>query len=471
MRAMSFIHDDFLLSNQAARRLYHEFAKDEPILDYHNHLPPKDIAQDRQFKNLFEIWLEGDHYKWRAMRCNGVPEDLITGKASPRDKFMAWAKTVPHTLRNPLYHWTHIELKRYFGIDTLLNESTAAAIWEQTEAALAKPEMSAKNILRTQKVKALCTTDDPADPLPWHEQCAKDGFEIGVYPTFRPDKSYSVHQPEAWNAWCDKMSVTSGVEVSSYGQLLAALAKRHDDFHVIGGRLSDHGLNVAHANPCSDAEAERIFAKARSGTAASVQEMDQFASNIMLHVGRLNAAKGWTMQLHIGPIRNNNTRLAKQIGADVGVDSIGDWAQAEPLSKFMDTLDIENALPKTVLYNVNPGLNYVFATMIGNFMDGTIPGKIQFGSGWWFLDQKEAMEWQMNALSNLGLLSRFIGMLTDSRSFMSFPRHEYFRRTLCNLLGKDIESGEVPADYDMVGTMVRNICFANAKAYLGLKTA
>ncbi len=468
---MSFIHDDFLLSTDAAKKLYHDFAKDEPILDYHNHLPPKDIAQDRQFKNLFEIWLEGDHYKWRAMRCNGVPEELITGKASPRDKFMAWAKTVPHTLRNPLYHWTHIELNRYFGIDALLDEHNAAAIWDQTETALAKPEMSARNILRSQKVRALCTTDDPADPLPWHEQCAADGFEIGVYPTFRPDKSYGVHQPEAWNAWCDKLSETSGVDVTSYGQLLAALAKRHDDFHAIGGRLSDHGLNVAYANPCSDAEAERIFAKARAGTAATAEEQDQFASNIMLHVGRLNAAKGWTMQLHIGALRNNNTRLAKQVGADVGVDSIGDWNHAEPLSRFLDSLDSENALPKTVLYNVNPGLNYVLGTMIGNFMDGATPGKIQFGSGWWFLDQKEGMEMQINALSNLGLLSRFIGMLTDSRSFMSFPRHEYFRRTLCNLIGKDIESGEVPADYGLVGGMVKNICYANAHAYLGLKTA
>ena len=468
---MAFIHDDFLLSSPASRRLYHDFAKDEPILDYHNHLPPKDIAQDRQFANLFEIWLEGDHYKWRAMRCNGVAESLITGSASPKDKFLAWAKTVPHTLRNPLYHWTHIELKRYFGIDELLSEKTAEAIWEQTEAALARPEMSARNILRTQKVKALCTTDDPADDLNWHRQCAADGFEIGVYPTFRPDKSYAVHQPESWNAWCDKLSGISGIEVGSYANLLEALAKRHSDFHAIGGRLSDHGLNVAHANPVSDAEAERIFAKARSGKAATAEEQDQFASNIMLHVGRLNAAKQWTMQLHIGPIRNNNTRLARQVGADVGVDSIGDWPQAEPLSKFLDALDTENALPKTVLYNVNPGLNYVFATMIGNFMDGVTPGKIQFGSGWWFLDQKEAMEWQINALSNLGLLSRFIGMLTDSRSFMSFPRHEYFRRTLCNLVGRDIEGGEIPADWDLVGGMIKNICYANAHAYLGLKTA
>ncbi|MDB6118550.1 MAG: D-glucuronate isomerase [Verrucomicrobiaceae bacterium] len=465
----AFIHDDFLLSSKAARRLYHDFAKDEPLLDYHNHLPPKDIAQNRQFKNIFEIWLEGDHYKWRAMRANGIDESLITGNAAPRDKFLAWAKTVPQTLRNPLYHWTHIELKRYFGIDELLNEKSAPAIWEQTEAMLAKPEMTTRGILKTQKVKALCTTDDPADDLAWHSQCAADEFEVGVYPTYRADKALVVHQPEIFNSWCDKLSAISGVEVKSYASLLDAMKKRHDLFHSVGGRLSDCGLNACHAAFISDAEAERIFANARAGKAATAQEQDQFASMILLHIGRMNAEKGWTMQMHLGAIRNNNSRLARQIGADVGCDSIGDWPQAEPLSKFLDRLDTENALPRTVIYNVNPTANYVFGTMAGNFADGSIAGKVQFGSGWWFLDQKEGMEWQINALSNLGLLSRFIGMLTDSRSFMSFPRHEYFRRTLCNLIGKDIESGDVPADFDLVGGMVRNICYANAKAFLGLK--
>lgn len=468
---MSFIHDDFLLSSRTASRLYHTFAKNEPILDYHNHLPPKDIAQNRQFGNLHEIWLEGDHYKWRAMRCNGVPEEFITGKAAPRDKFMAWARTVPHTLRNPLYHWTHLELKRYFGIDTLLDEKTAPAIWDQTEAMLARPEMSARGILRAQKVKALCTTDDPTDDLSWHRQCAADGFEVGVYPTFRPDKALAVHQPEAWNAWCDKLGAASGIEVRSHASLLDALKQRHDFFHSVGGRLSDHGLNHCHANFISESEAGRIFQKTRGGVAASAQEQDQFASNLMLHIGRLNAAKGWTMQLHLGPVRNNNSRLAREIGADVGCDSIGDYLQAETLSRFLDRLDTENALPKTVLYNVNPAHNYVFGTMAGNFADGTTPGKVQFGSGWWFVDQKEGMEWQINALSNLGLLSRFIGMLTDSRSFMSFPRHEYFRRTLCNLLGSDIENGLVPDDDTLVGSMVKNICYANVKAYLGLKAS
>jgi len=470
---MSFIHDDFLLATKTARRLYHTFAKDEPILDYHNHLPPKDIAEDRQFKNLHEIWLEGDHYKWRAMRCNGVPEDLITGSASPRDKFMAWAKTVPHTLRNPLYHWTHIELKRYFGIDELLSEKTAAAIWERTEATLAKPEMSTRNILRAQKVRALCTTDDPSDDLAWHQKCAADGFEIGVYPTFRPDKALAIQNAEAWNAWCDKLAAVTNTDINNFGALLKALEKSHGYFHSLGCRLSDHGLNRCYANFSNEATASRIFDRCRSHRTRRLypEDIETFATHIMMHVGRLNAQKNWTMQLHLGPVRNNNSRLAKKVGADVGCDSIGDYPQAESLSRFLDSLDTENSLPKTVLYNVNPADNYVFGTMAGNFADGTTPGKVQFGSGWWFVDQKEGMEWQINALSNLGLLSRFIGMLTDSRSFMSFPRHEYFRRTLCNLLGTDIENGLIPDDDQLTGSMVKNICYANAKAYLGLQVS
>lgn len=467
---MSFIHDDFLLQTSAAQKLYHTFAKDEPIIDYHNHLPPKDIAEDRQFKNIHEIWLEGDHYKWRAMRCNGIPERLITGDASPRDKFLAWAATVPQTLRNPLYHWTHIELKRYFEIDTLLNEQTAPKIWEQTEAALAKPDMSVRNILRAQKVRALCTTDDPVDDLSWHQKCATDGFEIGVYPTFRPDKAFAISDSIAWNAWCDKLGAAANIDISSFDKLLKALEKRHDFFHSIGCRLSDHGLVHAFSHFDNGKSTQRIFNRYRGSTVRKIyqEDIETLATEVMMHVGRLNAKKGWTMQLHLGAVRNNNTRLAREIGADVGCDSIGDYSQAENLSRFLDALDNENALPKTVLYNVNPADNYVFGTMAGNFADGTTPGKVQFGSGWWFVDQKEGMEWQINALSNLGLLSRFIGMLTDSRSFMSFPRHEYFRRTLCNLLGKDIEAGLLPNDDILVGGMVKNICYANAKAYLGL---
>jgi len=470
---MSFIHDDFLLSTKTARRLYHTFAKDEPILDYHNHLPPKDIAEDRQFRNLHEIWLEGDHYKWRAMRCNGIPEEFITGSASPKEKFMAWAKTVPHTLRNPLYHWTHIELKRYFGIDELLSEKTAESIWEQTTAALAKPEMSTRGILRSQKVKALCTTDDPTDDLAWHKKCAADGFEIGVYPTFRPDKALNMQNAEAWNEWCDKLEATTNTDINNFGALLKAIEKSHDYFHSIGCRLSDHGLNRCYAAFSSEATASRIFERCRGHRTKRLypEDLESFGTHIMMHVGRLNAQKNWTMQLHLGPVRNNNSRLAKKVGADVGCDSIGDWPQAESLSRFLDALDSENALPKTVLYNVNPADNYVFGTMAGNFADGTTPGKVQFGSGWWFVDQKEGMEWQINALSNLGLLSRFIGMLTDSRSFMSFPRHEYFRRTLCNLLGNDIEAGLIPDDDELTGSMLKNICYANAKAYLGLQVS
>lgn len=467
---MAFITDDFLLSTTAARRLYHSFAKDEPIIDYHNHLPPKDIAEDRQFKNIHEIWLEGDHYKWRAMRCNGIPERLITGNATARDKFLAWAATVPQTLRNPLYHWTHIELKRYFGIDTLLNEKTAPEIWEQTEAALAKPEMSVRNILRTQKVRALCTTDDPTDDLSWHQKCAADGFEIGVYPTFRPDKAFAISDSNTWNAWCDKLGAVTNMDINSFDKLLTALEKRHDFFHSVGCRLSDHGLTHAFANFDSSKSTQRIFDRYRGSNVRKIyqEDIETLTTHVMMHVGRLNAKKGWTMQLHLGAVRNNNTRLAREIGADVGCDSIGDYSQAENLSRFLDGLDNENALPKTVLYNVNPADNYVFGTMAGNFADGTTPGKVQFGSGWWFVDQKEGMEWQINALSNLGLLSRFIGMLTDSRSFMSFPRHEYFRRTLCNLLGNDVEAGLLPNDDALVGGMVKNICYSNAKSYLDL---
>jgi len=463
-----FIHEDFLLGTQAARRLYHEYAENEPIIDYHCHLPPKDVAENRRFDNLFGIWLEGDHYKWRAMRTNGVPERFCTGDASPREKFMAWARTVPHTLRNPLYHWTHLELKRYFGIETLLNEETAPAIWDQANEQLATPDRSAHGILKKFRVKLVGTTDDPADDLVHHQAIAKSGIDTRVIPTFRPDKALNVHLPEAWNAWVNALAKTADVSISRLSDLLGALKKRHDFFAEMGGRASDHGLERCSADFPSEAQAEAIFDKARAGQAATVDEREKFASHVMLHVGRWNAEKKWAMQLHLGARRNNNTRLFKALGPDTGFDSIGDYPQVDNLAGFLDRLDQENALPKTILYNLNPADNYAFATMIGNFQDGSVPGKIQFGSGWWFLDQKEAMEWQLNALSNLGLLSRFIGMLTDSRSFMSYPRHEYFRRVLCNLLGRDIEAGELPNDFNLVGGMVRNICYANAREYLGI---
>jgi len=465
--SVPFIHEDFLLETSASCRLFHDYAADEPILDYHCHLLPKDVAENRQFSNLFEIWLEGDHYKWRAMRAAGVDEQLCTGDADPYDKFLAWAKTVPQTLCNPLYHWTHLELKRYFGIDVLLNEQTAATVWAEANEQLASAELSAHGILKRFKVNVVGTTDDPTDDLTHHQAIAQSGLSTRVVPTFRPDKALNVHQPQAWNDWVNALEKATGDPISKLDDFLNALRKRHDFFHELGGRLSDHGLEKCYANFPSDSEAAAIFDQARSGTAATREEMNQFASYMMLAVGRWNAEKGWTMQLHLGARRNNNTRLFKSIGPDSGFDSIADTPQIAPLGQFLDRLDQENALPKTIVYNLNPADNYAFATMMGNFQDGSIPGKMQFGSGWWFLDQKEAMQWQIRALANLGLLSRFVGMLTDSRSFMSYPRHEYFRRVLCNLLGRDMQNGELPNDFTLVGGMVRSICYSNAKQFMG----
>jgi len=465
---MFFINDDFLLTTQAAKRLYHEYAEDQPILDYHSHLSPRDIAEDRQFANLFEIWLEGDHYKWRAMRANGVREAYCTGGASPFDKFMAWARTAPFTLRNPLYHWTHLELKRYFGIDSLLDEATAPSVWEKANALLATDDLRAQGILDKFRVRAVCTTDDPADDLVYHRRMASLALETRMYPTFRPDRALNVQLPGVFNAWVDRLAAASDVHIAVYADFQHALHRRHDFFHSVGCRLSDHGLNFCYADPCPEQEAAAIFDKARAGHAVTSGEQVRFASGLMLFFGRLDAEKGWTKQLHLAARRNSSSRAFEALGPDTGFDSIGDWPQADPLGRYLDLLDRENALPRTIVYNLNPADNYAIAAMVGNFQDGSIPGKIQFGSGWWYLDQKEGMEWQINALSNVGLLSRFVGMLTDSRSFMSFPRHEYFRRVLCNLIGKDVENGGLPNDYDLVGGMVRNICFKNAKDYLGL---
>jgi glucuronate isomerase len=465
---MPFIHEDFLLPAGAARRLYHDFAAPEPILDYHSHLPAKDIADNRQFANLFEAWLEGDHYKWRAMRANGVAERFCTGDAEPFEKFLEFARTVPRTLRNPLYHWTHLELKRYFGIDELLDESTAASIWARANEQLATEDLRVHGILKRFRVKAVCTTDDPADPLDHHRRIAALGIETKVYPTFRPDKAMNVHQPEAFNAWIDRLGAVSGVSIEGLEDLLTALRLRHDAFHAIGGRLSDHGLTACPDDFCLEATAAKIFNKARGGLAASPQEHAKFAAFLMLFFGRLDAEKGWTKQLHLGARRNNNTRQFRQLGPDTGFDSMGDYRQVDAFCSYLDRLDQDNALPRTIVYNNNPVDNYALATAIGNFQDGSIAGKIQFGSGWWFLDQKEGMEMQMNALSNCGLLSRFVGMLTDSRSFLSFPRHEYFRRTLCGLVGRDVDSGELPDDLALTGAMVRDICFANARDHLRL---
>ncbi len=465
---MAFIHEDFLLTTPASRKLYHEYAADEPILDYHCHLSPADVAANRQFADLFEIWLEGDHYKWRAMRANGVDERFATGDATHYEKFLAWARTVPYTLRNPLYHWTHLELLRYFGIERLLDAQSAPAIWEQANSQLNSGGLNAQPILRKFNVKAVCTTDDPADPLAAHRTIADQGFDTRVFPTFRPDKAMTVHLPEAFNGWVATLEAVSNREVKNFSGFVDALKSRHDYFHEMGGRLSDHGINTLFAEDCTEGEAKGIFDRARAGTAASPEEHARFASYLMIQFGHWDAERGWTKQLHIGARRNNNSRRFRELGPDTGFDSIGDWPQADALGRYLDRLDAENALPKTVIYNLNPADNYVIATMVGNFQDGSIAGKIQFGSGWWFLDQKEAMQWQMNALSNCGLISRFVGMLTDSRSFMSYPRHEYFRRVLCDLFGRDMESGEIPNDKDLVGPIVRDICFGNARRFLGL---
>jgi glucuronate isomerase len=466
---MDFIHDDFLLHSKTAQKLYHTYAEQEPILDYHSHLPPADVAADRRFRNLSEIWLEDDHYKWRAMRANGIPESCCTGDAEAYEKFLAWARTVPFTLRNPLYHWTHLELNRYFGISDLLNEDTAKSVWDRANGRLQNNNLTAQGILRHFHVRAVCTSDDPCEDLAHHQAVARSAPGFRMFPTFRPDNALSVQRPEAFNPWVGRLERASNKEISSFVDFLAALRQRHDFFHANGGRLSDHGLAHCHSTPCTEVQAGAIFAKARSDRAATPAEYEQFASFMMLFFGRLDAEKGWTKQLHLGALRNVNTRATKQLGPNTGYDVAGDWNQAESLSRYCDLLEQENALPKMILYNINPADNYVLSTVIGSFQDGATAGKIQFGSGWWFLDQKEAMEWQLNALSNNGLLSRFIGMLTDSRSFMSFPRHEYFRRILCNLLGQEMDKGELPNDEKLIGSTVRNICFENARRYLGLE--
>ncbi len=465
---MPFIHDEFLLQAPTARRLYHQYAERQPILDYHNHLPPRDIADNRQFNNLFEIWLEGDHYKWRAMRANGVAERFCTGDAEPFEKFLAWAKTVPQTVRNPLYHWTHLELQRYFGISTLLNEKTAPAIWEEANAQLATPALTTQGILGKFGVVALCTTDDPADDLAAHESLARSGLKTRVFPAFRPDKALAVGNAEAFNAWTGRLEAAADVSIDSLPDFLGALERRHSFFHARGCRLSDHGLAFCPADFPTEAEAAAIFGRARSGQAVGPNDAGKFAAHLLLFFGHLDAQRGWTKQLHLGALRSVNTRGLEQLGPDTGFDSIGDWPQAATLGAYLDRLNREDALPKTILYNNNPTNNYALATMIGNFQDGSVPGKMQFGSGWWFLDTKEGIEWQLNALSNVGLLSRSVGMLTDSRSFMSYPRHEYFRRVLCNLLSNDIERGEIPDDDDLVGPLIENICYGNARNYLGL---
>jgi glucuronate isomerase len=467
--SLSFINEDFLLRCETARRLYHEFAEGEPILDFHSHLPAAEIAEDRRYRDLTEIWLEGDHYKWRLMRANGIGERCCTGDATPFEKFQAWASSVPFTLRNPIYHWTHLELKRYFGIDELLDERTAKATWEKAKSLLGATELSARGILKKFQVRVVCTTDDPCDDLVHHQKINASSLSFRVYPTFRPDKALQVHEPEKFNSWIKRLGQASNTDINSFAAFLDGLKQRHQAFHAAGGRMSDHGLPHCYADPCGERQAAAIFDKARSGTPASSDEQEQFASFLMLFFGHLDAAQGWTKQLHLGALRSVNTRRVAELGADTGFDNIGDWPQARALCGYLDLLDRENALPRMILYNVNPADNYVFATAAGSFNDGKTPGKIQYGSAWWFLDQRDGIQKQLNALSNTGLLSRFVGMVTDSRSFMSFPRHEYFRRVLCNLLGQEMERGELPNDIELIGSLIRNVCFENARQFFGLE--
>ena len=465
-RMKTFLDKDFLLLNDVAQRLYHEYAAPQPILDYHCHLSPRDIAEDRRFANLSEIWLEGDHYKWRAMRANSVPEKYITGNADPYEKFLAWAKTVPYTLRNPLYHWTHLELQRYFGISDLLDETSAPKIWERANAALAQG-LTAHGILNKFRVEALCTTDDPADDLQHHRTIAKSKLATRVFPTFRPDPALGIGRSE-FLPWIEKLSGAANVEIRDLNSFLVALRKRRDDFHSLGCRLSDHGLEQCFAEECSEHAAAAIFSKACGGKKIPEDERTQFASFMMLFFARLDAEKGWTKQLHLGPLRNVNSLARTQIGADAGFDTMGDFPQTRPTTSYLDLLTRENALPRMILYNLNPADTFPFATLIGSFQSGDQPGKLQYGSAWWFLDQKEGITAQINALSNAGLLSRFVGMVTDSRSFLSYPRHEYFRRVLCNILGQDVACGELPDDENLLRRLVEDICYFNARRYLQL---
>jgi glucuronate isomerase len=466
-----FLSDDFLLQTEAARQLYHEHAAPQPIIDYHCHLPPDQIAQNRQFDNITQIWLYGDHYKWRAMRANGVNERFITGDASDWEKFEKWAETVPYTVRNPLYHWTHLELRRYFGITELLNKDSARRIFDQCNALLQTPEYAVQGLLRKMNVKVVCTTDDPADSLEYHQQIAGQNLGTLVLPTFRADKSMT---PEAadYRAYLDRLGAAAGVAITTFADLQAALRQRHDFFASLGCRLSDHGLEQIYAADYTSEEIEAIFTQALAGAILSEEDIIQFKSAMLIFLAELDWEKGWTQQFHLGALRNNNSRALRQLGPDTGWDSIGDFLQGRALSRFLDRLDNQDKLAKTIIYNHNPADNDLIATMTGNFNDGSVAGKVQFGSGWWFLDQKDGMEKQINALSNMGLLSRFVGMLTDSRSFLSFPRHEYFRRILCNLVGRDIEEGELPAEeLPWLGQLVENISYGNANTYFGFEKA
>lgn len=465
-----FLDQDFLLQSEIAKRLYHDYAADMPIIDYHCHLSPKDIAENRTFRNLTEIWLEGDHYKWRAMRTNGVDEKYITGEAEDYPKFEKWAETVPYTMRNPLYHWTHMELKNPFGIQKLLNSESSREIYDQCTEMLQDSTYTTQGILKQMKVELVCTTDDPTDTLEFHQQARDAQTDVRILPTFRPDKVLAIEDPITFNAYIDLLGERTGKDIAHFTDLIDALEDRIQFFHEMGGRLSDHGLETVYASAFNEEKVGYLFQKLRMGQPLEEEESLKYKSAILKALGKMYHAKGWTMQFHLGAMRGNNKRMKRLLGADSGFDSIGDYNIAAPLSRFLDSLDEHNTLAKTILYNLNPKDNEMMATMIGNFNDGSVPGKMQWGSAWWFLDQKDGMEKQMNTLSNMGLLSRFVGMLTDSRSFLSFPRHEYFRRILCNLIGQDIENGELPHDEKWLGKMIQNICYYNAKSYFGFET-
>ena len=462
-----FIYPDFLLQSAAAKTLYYEYASNMPIIDYHCHLPPIEVAADQRWENMSQLWLGGDHYKWRAMRSNGVDERYITGDAPAREKFQKFAETMPYLLRNPLFDWSHLELKRYFGIEELLTPATAESIWNVTREKLAQPECSARGFMQQSNVRLVCTTDDPTDTLEHHAAVANSGFRVQMLPTWRPDKALAIERTEFWNGWLDRLSAAAGIEVGSWAELLDALRRRHDFFASQGCKLSDYGLDRFYAANYTEGEIAAIFAKARGGRAVSTEERAKFRSALLFECIAMDYCSDWSVQIHYGALRNNNTKMFNRLGADVGFDSMGDWNVAEDMARLFNRLELNNTLPRIVIYTLNPRDNELVGSMLGNFQRGPEAGRMQFGSGWWFNDQRDGMLRQIEALSQLGLLSRFVGMLTDSRSFLSYTRHEYFRRILCNLLGADVEAGRIPSDLKWIGGIVQDICYHNAVRYFG----
>jgi glucuronate isomerase len=464
---MTYLSDDFLLHSKSARTLFHDYAADAPIYDYHCHLPPAAVADDARFDNISRIWLGGDHYKWRGMRANGIDEHFITGGASDEEKFAAWARTMPFLVRNPLFDWAHLELRRYFGITAILSPENAASIYAACNERIGEQSFSVQNLLAKMNVRAVCTTDDPIDDLSSHRKLLAQKKNLVMRPTFRPDKAMAVDNLAEWSGYLSKLTEVSGVAITTFSDLLAALDNRHAFFHDNGCRCSDHAFERLPSELPTTAECNRIFSQAQAGTALSPAEVDAFKAGLLLELCRMNHTRGWVQQMHFGTIRNICTRIYSRLGPDTGVDCIGNGTPAWPLAKLLDALDKENCLTKTILFNGNPGDNELIACMAQAFQDGSTPGKMQFGPAWWFLDQKDGMTRHIEALSGLGLLSRFVGMETDSRSFLSFPRHEYFRRILCNLLGGEMDRGDCPDDMALMGTMVRNICCGNAREYFG----